>query len=69
MAGKPKHRYSVYEAGTDRPICIYGTARDCAEALGIEVKSFWHQIMRVRKGETLRRYQIFKDDNIDIEEE
>lgn len=35
------NRYSVYEAGTDRPIYINGTSKECAKAMGITLSSFY----------------------------
>lgn len=61
------NRYSVYETGTDRPISIYGTAKECADALHIAVESFYKQIMRMRKGQPPQRYEIFIDDTDDEE--
>ena len=46
--GNPLH-YSVYESGTDRPIYIYGTAVECAAALGITVETFRTYVMLKRK--------------------
>lgn len=56
------NRYSVYETGTDRPIMIWGTAQQCAKALGITCRSFYTQIMRTRKGEAPKRYEIIEHD-------
>ena len=69
MAGKRDHRYSVYERGTDRPICIYGTSEQCAAALGIPVHTFYTYITRQRSGRKApKKIEIFFDD-IDDEEE
>ena len=46
--GNPLH-YSIYERGTDRPIYIYGTAVECAAALGITVETFRTYVMLKRK--------------------
>ena len=64
MANKSRHRYSVYETGTDRPIIIYGTAQECADALGIDRHSFYGQVMQARKGKGPKSYEIFRDDDI-----
>ena len=53
--------YSVYERPTDRPIVIYGTARECAEALGITRESFYKQLIREKRGVPPKSYEIFED--------
>ena len=70
MAGKPYKRYSVYERGTDRPICIYGTAEECAAALGVPLQTFYTYVARQRHGHKERRkkIEIFFDDFDDEEE-
>lgn len=55
MAGR---RYSVYETGTDRPIMIWGTAKACAAALGIDLGSFYKAITRARVGRPVQKYEI-----------
>ena len=54
------NRYSVYEIGTDRPIRIWGTSQECAEALGISRGSFYTQIVRARKGRPPQKYEIIE---------
>lgn len=61
------NRYSVYERGTDRPICIYGTSRECAAALGVKLKSFYTYVKRMRGGAPLKGIEIFIDDKDDEE--
>jgi hypothetical protein len=57
------NRYSVYETGTDRPICIFGTPAQCAEALGIETHTFYNYLARLRSGRSpIQKIEIFKDD-------
>ncbi len=68
MANKPRHRYSVYEVGTDRPICIYGTAQECADALGIDRNSFYRKLTRAKKGKAPQQHEIFIDDTDDEED-
>lgn len=62
-------KYSVYETGTDRPICIHRTAKECADALGIKLNSFYRQIMRARAGKPPQSYEIFIDTDDDDEED
>jgi hypothetical protein len=56
-------RYSVYERGTDRPIIIYGTAVECAEALGISRDGFFKLLWRQRHSNTPKSIEIFEDDD------
>ena len=55
------NRYSVYERGTDRPIVIDGTAKECAAALGITRGSFYKQLNRTHQGKPPQSYEIFED--------
>ena len=59
------NRYSVYERGTDRPICIHGTSDECAKALGIERRTFYSYIARARRGKigAPTKYEIFEDED------
>ncbi len=58
-----KNHYSVYERGTDRPICIYGTAEECAEALGVSVDGFYKLLWRQRHSDPPKSIEIFEDDD------
>ena len=54
--------YSVYEAGTDKPIVIHGTSDECAKMLGITRDSFYTKIVRQRNGRKPEKYEIFEDE-------
>lgn len=54
-------RYSVYERGTDRPICIYCTGEECAKALGIALHSFYKLLWRQRYHDVPKGVEIFED--------
>lgn len=54
-----KRKYSVYEHGTDRPICISGTAEECAEAMGITYGSFRGYIKRIHLDCPIKKYDIY----------
>lgn len=61
----PKY-YSVYRSGTDMPICIHGTAPECAKALGVTVQTFYHYITRFRAGSRKpKKIEIFRDEEDD----
>lgn len=56
-------RYSVYQKGTDTPLIIYATARQCAEAMGIKRNSFYRYIVRMRGGKIqLRKWAVYEDE-------
>lgn len=61
----PRNRYSVYETGTDRPIKIWGTARECADAMGITYKSFYSYVSRTRAGKPYKGVEIIQHDTTD----
>ena len=57
-----KH-YSIYERATDKPIVIYGTPQECADALGITRDSFYSKIAKERSGKRKsNKYEIFEDE-------
>ena len=62
------NRYSIYETGTDRPIMIWGTAQECAAALGISPASLYKQIVRTRKGQPPLKYEIIVHEKTDKED-
>lgn len=51
--------YTVYDNRTDLPIIIDGTARECAEAMHIDLQSFYACISRIRRG-LIKRWYIEK---------
>lgn len=63
------NRYSVYERGTDRPICIHGTSDECAKALGICRNTFYRQLNRQHNGQPPKKYEIFEDGHHTKEDE
>lgn len=64
---KPK-RYSVYERGTDRPIAIWASSQECADALHITRASFFKQVMRCKQGKPVQKYEIVIHDTTDEED-
>lgn len=58
-----KNRYSVYERGTDTPICIYCTADECAAALGVTRDGFYKLLWRQRHGDPPKGVEIFEDND------
>ncbi len=66
----PVYRYSVYLRATDMPVCISGTARECAAAMKITLGSFHTIYTKLRNGNSKQtlKWEIFKD-NLDDESE
>ena len=68
MADKCRRMYSVYNKKDDRPLIIYATARECAEAIGIKLNSFYRYICRMRAGKIeLRKWLVYEDELEDEE--
>lgn len=68
-----KVRYSVYRAKDEMPIVIAGTIEECAEALGIKVKSFKEAASRQRHGSRpvgnrKRSFIIIRDGKLEDED-
>ena len=64
------NRYSVYQDKTDVPLIIYGTAEECANAMGIKVNSFYRYIVRMRQGLIkFKKWVVYKDEVDELDEE
>ena len=48
------------------PIVIYRSSKECAEAIGIDVSTFYQYIARQRVGKPCARFVIYEDE---LEEE
>jgi hypothetical protein len=60
-------RYSVYNRRTGQPIYIFGTAQQCAEAMGVTVSSFFSLKARSQRRPS-NKYEFFDDtDDPDLE--
>ena len=57
--------YSVYNRKTDEPVYIHGTARECAEAMGVKVNTFYNYVHRNKTGKLYCKYEIIVDDKED----
>ena len=63
-------RYSVYHIKTEMPLIIYGTSRECAEAMGVTLNSFYRSVMRMREGKIhMRKWAVYEDEVEELEEE
>lgn len=64
-AGK---RYSVYNRKTGQPIYIYGTAPQCAAAMGVTLGSFFSLMSKSRRRPSVK-YEFFTDVNTEEDNE
>ena len=56
-------RYSMYDRKTDMPLLLYATAKECAEFMKVDQKTFYHTICRQRSGvHVYKKYEIFEDE-------
>ena len=56
-------RYSVYYKKNDMPLILYASARECAKAMGITLRSFYRYIVFIRSGNrTLRKWAVYEDE-------
>ena len=62
MACRPYKFYSVYERGTDMPIIIHATIKECVQQLGITEETFRTYVSHTRRGTRSDKYQIYVDD-------
>lgn len=53
-------RYSVYETDGDRPFMIWGSAQECAAALGVSLNSFYTYVTRAHRGCPVQKYEIIE---------
>lgn len=66
---KRTRRYSVYEAGTDRPLRIWGTSVECAAAMGIALHTFYNYVKLSRNGHPVEKYEIIVHTEAEEEED
>ena len=62
MAKRCYKFYSVYMHGTDEPIIIHGSAKACAEKLGITEASLRCYLSHTRSGARKGKYEVYVDD-------
>jgi predicted DNA-binding transcriptional regulator YafY len=52
------------------PVVVYGTAKECAEAIGVSVRSFYRYISRIREGKiSSRKWDVYEDGESEEENE
>jgi hypothetical protein len=61
-------RYSVYNRRTGQPIYIYGTAPQCAAAMGVTLGSFFSLMSKSRRRPSVK-YEFFTDVNTEEDNE
>lgn len=65
-----KKRYSVYNKKTDMPVYIYGTAEQCAKAMGVKTVSFRAIHSKIKRGvRTHLHWEIIEENEVDLDEE
>ena len=58
-----KHYYSVYNAKTDMPVMIHGTAEECAKCMGVKnAQAFYETKFHVKNGSN-KRWVILEDED------
>lgn len=62
MSGAPYKRYSVYDRRTDMPVVIFGTSRECMDALRVTAETFYTYVTRSNNGVRNRKYDIYVDE-------
>ena len=58
-------RCSVYRQPDEFPLVIYGTTKECANAMGVSHHTFLEYICRIRKGKWKSRKWIICEDEVD----
>lgn len=63
-----REKYSVYNTKTDMPLIIYASPKECAEAMGIKLNSFYRYISRKKSGRSqTRQWAVYEDEVADDE--
>ena len=63
-----REKYSVYNTKTDMPLIIYASPKECAEAMGIKLNSFYKYISRKKSGTSQTRQWAVYEDEVGDEE-
>ena len=58
-------RYSVYKGKDETPLVIYGTSRECAEAMGITLRSFWEYVSKMKSGTLKSKRWLVCEDEVE----
>lgn len=53
----PERLYTIYNNETDMPVIIDGTAKECANAMGLKMSSFYPTVRRSKMG-VLKKWYI-----------
>lgn len=63
MGRRFDHRYSVYDRKTEMPVMIYATSKECAEAMGVTLHTFYRYIHWERTGKGHQgKWAVFEDE-------
>jgi len=58
---EPFVRYTVYNNRTDELVVLDGTAKECAQRLGIGVNTFYGYISRIKNTGKPKKWTILRD--------
>lgn len=66
-----RHKYSVYSKKTGQPVIIFGTADECAAAMGLCSRGgFYTTYTKLKNGTiTSEKWEIYRDDEDDLDED
>lgn len=61
-------RYSVYYSGSEMPVILFATARECAAAMGVCLNTFFGYLSRFNKGYKYPKKYLIYEDEIDLDD-
>lgn len=62
-------RYSVYRGQSEAPLVLYGTAKECSEAMGIKLHSFYEYVCRMKQGKIKSQRWLVYEDEVEDEDD
>ena len=65
----PYKRFSVYYRKDEMPVMLYGTAYECAAAMGVSRSTFFTYLSRFRKGMRYPKKYLIYEDEVEEEDE
>ena len=66
MTRRPYRYYTVYLRKTDMPVIIHGTSRECMQAIGVSMATFYCYVTHTRNGTRKCKYEIYVDEDDDV---
>lgn len=65
--GRPHKLYTIYKKNSDE-LLAFGSAKECADRLGMKIDSFYSAVTRARKGQR-EKYNIFVEEVVEEDDE